>query len=84
MVTRDYLDLRLDQTRSEIDLRLGEIRATMATKVELAAQAGTTADILKSTRVESPIEARKASTTMVSGDHEASARMTREERPIRS
>ena len=40
VVTRDYLDLRLDQTRSEIDLRFGEIRATMATKVELAEAKG--------------------------------------------
>jgi hypothetical protein len=44
VVTRDYLDLRLDQTRSEIDLRFGEIRATMATKVELAEAKG---EILK-------------------------------------
>jgi hypothetical protein len=47
VVTRDYLDLRLEELRTELDLRLGElrteldlrlgeVRTTMATQVGLA------------------------------------------------
>ena len=44
VVTREYLDLRLGEMRGEHDLRFGEIRAAMATKVELAEAKG---EILK-------------------------------------